>query len=84
MTIEEKLALLNSIQIEDYDTDSDALYTVTCEDSKENRNKIMQLGYTNEEVQLFVVEEGLIEMTHFAWKIASSAKLGDKFNGWFI
>lgn len=79
-----KLEILNSIPVYEYDTDSDTLYTVTCEDTEANRKKIMELGYSNEEIERFVVEGGFIEMTHFAWKIANYAELGNSFKGWSI
>ncbi|MFY0516368.1 hypothetical protein ACOMCU_00865 [Lysinibacillus sp. UGB7] len=79
-----KLEILNSIPVLDYDTDSDDLYTVTCIDNNENREKIMHLGYKDDDIDRFVAEEGSIEMTHFAWKIANYAELGDSFNGWFV
>lgn len=65
----------------DYDTDRDDLYTVTCIDNNENREKIMHLGYKDEDVDRFVAEEGSTEMTHLAWKVANYAQLGDSFNG---
>lgn len=50
----------------EYDTDSEDLYTVTCINNTENCEKIMHLGYTEDEVERFIAEEGFIEMTHFA------------------
>ena len=85
MAKEEKLAVLNSIPVNNYDTDSDAVYTVTCIDNVENREKISKLGYSNEEINRFIsFEQGFIEMTHFAWEIATSAELGDNFKRWCI
>ncbi|QPQ35923.1 hypothetical protein [Lysinibacillus sp. JNUCC-52] len=67
------LEIINSIEIDDYETDDGTLLFANIEDNEENREKIRSLGYSNDEINTFKPydDEPFIDLGLFVWNFAN-------------
>jgi hypothetical protein len=74
------LEIINSIEIDDADSDGETMLYVNIEDNEENREKIRSLGYSDEEIDTFKPydDEPVIDLGFFIWDYANWFD-GEKF-----
>ncbi|MBD8521826.1 hypothetical protein [Lysinibacillus fusiformis] len=67
------LEIINSIVIDEADSDGETMLYVNVEDNEENREKIRSLGYSDEEINTFKPydDEPFIDLGLFVWDYAN-------------
>ncbi|MGE8038180.1 hypothetical protein [Lysinibacillus sp. NPDC093692] len=74
------LEIINSIEIEEVDSDGETMLYANVEDNEENREKIRSLGYSDDEIDNFkpYEDEPIIDLGLFVWDYANWFD-GEKF-----
>ncbi len=74
------LEIINSIEIDEADSDGETVLYVNVEDNEENREKIRSLGYSDDEIDNFkpYEDEPFIDLGLFVWDYANWFD-GEKF-----
>lgn len=74
------LEIINSIEIDEADSDGETMLYVNVEDNDENREKIRSLGYSDDEIDTFKPydDEPFIDLWMFVWDYANWFD-GEKF-----
>lgn len=74
MQKQQALEILNSMPIIDTDNDGEAMIYIYVENSQENREKVMSLGFSEKDIldALYDYNENkdVIDLNHFAWDFA--------------
>lgn len=84
MTKQEKLILLNSMPVIEYDADGESLYYAHIDNTLENQEKIKSVGGTDEQISESLCDNGaLIDITTMAFGIFE-AKWYDPSEGGFL
>lgn len=67
------LEIINSIEIDEVDSDGETMLYVNVEDNEENREKIRSLGYSDDEINNFKPydDEPVIDLGFFVWDYAN-------------
>lgn len=74
------LEIINSIEVDDYETEDSTMLFANVEDNDENREKIRSLGYSDDEIDTFKPydDEPFIDLGMFVWDYANWFD-GEKF-----
>ncbi|WP_147273830.1 hypothetical protein [Fontibacillus phaseoli] len=81
VTIKEKLGILNSIEIVDYDADGSTLYHAVVENTFGNQQKLKAIGITDDEIEGAFDEEGNIDIKDFAFERCGAKWFHEDFGG---
>ena len=78
-----KLEILNSLEIEEYEADGSTLYYVLIQNSVENREKLMQIGVAEEEIQgVLSIDGEFIDISGFGFNQGGAKWFHPDYGGW--
>jgi|GEM_PF-3552716 len=79
----DKLAIINSIEIIDYDADGSALYYAFVANNPENREKLMKIGVVFQAiVDMTANDGGSIDISGFGFSHAGAQWFNPELGGW--
>ncbi|MFP7199714.1 hypothetical protein SFC08_01955 [Lysinibacillus halotolerans] len=80
MDKQKALEIINSIEIDEVDSDGETVLYVNVEDNEVNRGKIRSLGYSDKEIDSFKPydDEPIIDLGLFVWEYSNWFD-GEKF-----
>jgi len=78
-----KLEILNSIQIEEYDADGSTLYYALVKNTDENRQKLLKIGVPAEEIVDMTGKDGEdIDISGFGFRYSNAVWYSLELGGW--
>lgn len=84
MERQKAIEVLNSMEIIDSESDAEVMIFIYVENSEENREKVMSLGFSELEVDMGAndhkAKNDVIDLNHFAWNFAEWFEDGNFFD----
>lgn len=83
MNKKERLTLLNSMDVKDYEADGTTLYYLLVENTDENKQKLSKLGVTKEEIDGAIIDEdNVIDIKDFGFRHGGAEWYNPDLGGW--